>query len=99
VSDSIIVYRNPLEKWFWEGGAIYIGAAILALILIAWAIYIGAAILALILIAWAWSHWDALKAKRLRKERYLAMNEAQRARWRYSSPRNSFEAEDRERGR
>jgi hypothetical protein len=83
MSDSIIAYRNPLEKWFWEGGAIYIGAAILVLILI----------------AWAWSHWDARKAKRLRKERYLAMNEAQRARWRYSTLRNSYEAEEWEKGR
>ena len=21
---SIIAYRNPMEQWFWEGGAIYV---------------------------------------------------------------------------
>lgn len=25
---SIIAYRNPLEQWFWEGGALYVLAAI-----------------------------------------------------------------------
>ena len=25
---SIIAHRNPLDQWFWEGGAIYVGAAL-----------------------------------------------------------------------
>lgn len=27
--ESIIVYRNPGEKWFWEGGAIIVGGVVL----------------------------------------------------------------------
>ena len=26
---SIIAYRNPLEQWFWEGGALYVLCAII----------------------------------------------------------------------
>ena len=27
---STIVYRNPLEQWFWEGGVLWVGAFLAA---------------------------------------------------------------------
>lgn len=30
--NSMIMYRNPLEQWFWEGGAVYV----LGLLLVVW---------------------------------------------------------------
>ena len=78
MSGPIIAYRNPLEMWFWEGGWVYVVAPIVA---------------AFVLL-WAWLAWEERKAQQRRKQRWLEMNEAQRASWRYYNRRNNFEAEE-----
>ena len=78
MSGPIIAYRNPLEMWFWEGGWVYV------LVPIAFAFAL----------LWAWYAWGEHKAKQRRKQRWLEMNEAQRASWRYYNRRNNIEAEE-----
>ena len=43
--NSIIAYRNPLEQWFWEGGALYVGAALVVMFFVYCAYYFGKQIL------------------------------------------------------
>lgn len=74
----IVVYRNPIEMWFWEGGWAYVLVPI-------------AVAFALLLV---WIAWQERKAKQRRKQDWLKMNKAQRESWRYESPRNKFEAKE-----
>jgi hypothetical protein len=74
----MILYQNPLDQWFWEGGWFYVGGAAL----IAAALFIG--------VIW----WGEYKAKQERKKRWLEMNETQRKAWRHFNRRNNFEAEE-----
>ena len=74
----MIMSRNPMEQWFWEGGWLYMGGATLLV-----------AVLFFGLMA-----WGDYKSKQERKKRWLAMNETQRKAWRYFNRRNNFEAEE-----
>ena len=78
MNGSIVAYRNPLEMWFWEGGWVYITAFVVLAVLLIWALL----------------EWEERKAKQRRKQRWLEMNEAQRASWRYYNQRNNFEAQE-----
>jgi hypothetical protein len=74
----MIVYRNPLEQWFWEDGWRYVGSITLLFA----ALFIG--------VIW----WGEYKAKRERKKRWLEMNETQRNAWRHFYRRNNLEAKE-----
>lgn len=37
MTPSIIVYRNPLEQWFWEGdGALFVLGLLVGVVILAW---------------------------------------------------------------
>lgn len=74
----MIMYRNPLDKWFWEGGWVYVGGATLLLAVL----------------FFGWMAWSEYQSKQERKKRWLAMNEAQRQSWRNFNIRNYIEAEE-----
>jgi len=74
----MIMYRNPLDQWFWETGWQYIGS--IALVLLVW------------FLVWQW--WDVRQSKAARKKRWLEMSETQRRAWRHFNQRNNFEAEE-----
>lgn len=78
MTNPIITYRNPVEMWFWEGGWIYVGVGVLVVFAVAWSLLA----------------WEERKAKQRRKERYMKMNAAQRASWRYLNQRNNIEAKE-----
>lgn len=78
MNSSIIVYHNPLDQWFWEGGALYVGGVLLVILIL----------------FGTWISWENYKSKKERKKRWLAMNETQRNQWRYFSRRNNFEMEE-----
>lgn len=73
----MIIYRNPLEQWFWEEGWRYVGSVVL--------------VLAVAFIVW--QTWVSYKSKAERKKRWLAMTDGQRRQWRYFNSRNNFEHE------
>jgi cytochrome b len=70
----MIVYRNPIDQWFWEGG--YTTVA-----------YI---VLALIAISFVWGLIDRWKSDRAAKKRWQEMTPGQRQQWRYFNRRNNF---------
>ena len=74
----MIMYRNPLDQWFWETGWQYVGSIVL--LLLVW------------FLAWQW--WSDRKSKAARKKRWLQMNEAQRRSWKNFNRLNNFEAEE-----
>lgn len=78
MTGPIITYRNPLEMWFWEGGWVYIFLFVVFVVAL----------------FWAWYGWEARKAKQRRKQRWMEMNEGQRASWRHYNQRNNIEAKE-----
>jgi hypothetical protein len=76
--NSIVVYRNPLEQWFWETGWIYIGSIALVVVII----YLG------------YLHIVEKRDKAFRKKRWKEMTPGQRESWRYFNRRNNFEHEE-----
>ena len=78
MTTSIIAYRNPLDQWFWEGGYLYVSAVVLIVV----GLFVG------------FDWWSSYRAKQRRKQRWLEMNESERAAWRYYTQRNGFESEE-----
>ena len=77
----MIMYRNPLDQWFWEGGYIYFAIVFAVFI----AVYFGYVFI---------SGWID---RRRRIKRWVNMPEEKRKAWRDFNKRNNIQLEEGER--